>query len=249
MTKEHRVPRRKIYLHRLAIGLLPYALVVAGAIMCLIGARVIFSNVETSPTEVPIQSLEKGELPEAKWLKITDGRLYWPEGVRQGVRTKKGEELEALAHYVPLVSEGTVRLWLASHKGQRPVSYDHCRVIVRLSGEFVKERFPEMADGKVEHPSDAASLFEVSGTRQSATELPKVVKSALAEGVVNVDFAKLCVVDHGSQPMQRTDALPLICLGVFCLATGSLWTRARFRGGAVKAFGRRNPPSGRQPSG
>ena len=203
-------------------SLFPWGLLFLGGVSILSGATTLLRPIETEATTVSITWLEAGQMPEPRWLEVTDGVLYWP-GAFQITEAWTHQETGQTAFttsndwYVPLVSAQRAGELLQSN--QR--SLRGCKVVVRVADADGKKMFSKGLRAMMLTP------FTAKGRTTIATRLESSLVEHLEENVSTLDLTSTLVLDHGDRPMQAGEAQVSLVIGLVFATPGFLWIRWR----------------------
>lgn len=208
----------------------PFLLMVAGAILSAGGLAGLFRRAESVPTVASIEEIEAGKAPQAEWLKVSGGHLYWP-GAVQDVAHHSGGWSEVEAVYVPLVSQSVAQEWDAAGS-PRQRSAGRCKLMVRLKKDVISAKFPFAAQGIAPHSTDP---FEPDGLSTAAgTVVPERI-SSVAHGLWaagTLDLSNMTLLEHDTRPLQKGEAGLVLAVGLATVVGGLLlgrWMRVRRR--------------------
>lgn len=200
-------------------------LIIAGAVMAVVGTRSLTGRTEEAPTEVSIAALEKGEKPEARWLKISDGELFF-SGTAKDVKIRKGEKSDGEGFYIPMGSKQQVLQWSLSELTGKP-SLKNCRVLVVVDRSIVAEKWPEMLAG---NPPKNPGTFTAEGTIVAGTDASTRLQKFYNEKYSDLDLSQLSVLSNGDKPLQKGGAALLLGCGTGMVILGVLvWRVKRHR--------------------
>jgi len=214
--------------------LVPWVLMFVGGVWIVGGLATLSGDVETTPTKVSISALERSEFPDAQWLEVSNGYLYWPEAfshfkTRQFLMDGSVEQevTKGLGYYVPLVSGQLAETWLQDTASGQSVSYESCRVLVFFAQQVADRAFPGLARGVA--PEQPTELFTVNGISNAAGDLEEEVAEALEGGTTNLDLSGMIVVRHTDEPLQKGTAAGIVVMGLVVAGPSFLWVRWRAR--------------------
>jgi hypothetical protein len=201
-------------------------LIIAGIVLAIAGVTSLTGKTEEQPTTVSIDALEKGQKPDAKWLKVTGGELYFAGTAKDVKIDKRGNKKDGEGYYIPLGSKTQILEWAIAGVGGKK-SLKNCQVLVFLDRDVVKEKWPQLADGNA--PSLSAP-FEPDGTIVVGTEASSRLRDHYTSNYPDLTLANLNVLSHGDKPLQRSGAAVMLGAGLTMVVVGVLiWRIKRSR--------------------
>ena len=197
-------------LFRLALKILPYAMVIGGLLLALVvGSKWLFDEHPEAATLTPVADIEAGTHP-SKWVDLKDGNLVWINSVSWQTIDKKTNAVESETHYVPYLSNAR----LSASNG--PL------VLVELDDKKHMDLVPQSE-------ADIAKFvakYELSGV-VSKGGLPKEVR----ESFEGDGYGPLYVIEPGSEPMSAGAELAIVGLGILIMLGGGFWSAKRIAAG------------------
>lgn len=211
---------------RLAVKLLPYAMLVLGVILFFTGLSALFGWGETDFTSANVADLARTGSSERRFLKLTDGVLFWPK-LAQYYEEKKGSSDDAgrktLGYFVPLLTPADAERWAEaiSRDAKRP-DLSHV-LFVRFTPEEFQKLFPDEAR---EDFKKATTAFAAQGKLADSFAWPDKFKNYLQSSLgMSPDAALL--LEYGKKPLAAGDAPGMLVASVLLALGGGFWVRRR----------------------
>jgi hypothetical protein len=224
-------------------------LIIAGLALTIVGVSSITGKSEEQPTAISITALESGQKPDAKWLKVTDGELFFPAFAKDTRTDSSGNQTDGVNYYFPLGSKEQMRKWLlASSSGK--ISITGCKVIVSIDREVVKTKWPELIDGKL--TTRFSAPFTPDGTVVAGDTASHKLRDYYHKDFPDLDLSNTLILSNGDKPLQRDRALWMLVAGIVMVVAGvMIWRvkRHRRRQDAAMLAGAGMPPMGYPPAG
>jgi hypothetical protein len=224
-------------------------LLIGGLILAGFGITKSLGKIEEAPTTVSIEALEKEQWPaDAKWLKVTDGVLYWPASYKftKTSRRRTGSSTTTVAgYYVPLVSKASAgSMFLSGMKEGSKPSFANVRVMVFVSESDLKAKIKDWSEDSDKLTDD----FVAEGTIEPLTKAMSELKSKLSGDVASLDINKINVLEHGDTPLQRSGAVALVVIGLLMtISGGAILLVKRAKKGSTPTDGGFGGPGGGHP--
>ncbi|MDJ0974073.1 MAG: hypothetical protein QNJ98_06400 [Planctomycetota bacterium] len=165
-----------------------------------------------------IADLEADRAPEADFVRIRDGLLFWPAmlvSYEEHMRTKETREKGV---YVPLVSKRHGDELVRQLLEDGAADFSGVRAYVFLSQERMEDEF----DGATSMEEIGANMtpYAVEGLIKPASELPSHVAQYLAVEFMSVRQSGLAYVSQGVEPVTVSSAIVSGILGFLLLLAG-----------------------------
>jgi hypothetical protein len=208
-------------------------MVLFGAAWVTKGSFALTQKEETEPTQVSIFDLETGVRPEARWLEITGGHLFWLDSFKHvrvlvdedGDSTPTDENItKEVGVYVPLVSARQAQVWMEQSREKR--SFARCSAFVYFSNQTMAQLYPDVARGE---PKQLTHHYTGRGTVRPIARMDRSLRNKLASQLPGIDTERTMLVHHGSRPAPRGVVATWIGFGFACSLPGVLWIRWRRR--------------------
>jgi hypothetical protein len=213
-------------LTRLTIRFFDVLLILTGSVLAVIGFSALLQKTETQSTTVSITALEKGEIPDARWLRVTGGHLYWGGRINRVKTDRRGNE-QKTTFYVPLASEAQAAAWAARESAGGKSALANCRVLVALDPATMRTKFPAEYAGTGEN---LTTPFDPEGTSHPASAADRDLREFLSANFTDVNLEQLRLLNEGRSPMQKGTAAVLLAAGLALVGVGVLlWRRKRAR--------------------
>lgn len=129
----------------------------------------VSGKIEAFPTQVTVAELEAGAGLDARYLRVTGGRLLLPEA--EGHRWN--EETEWRTVFVPVVSERLMREWADAREAGEAFDASRVRLMARIEPPRLAETWPQAWDEAAGRGRSDATVVpaELQGEAQFGPEI------------------------------------------------------------------------------
>ena len=222
---------------KLAIRILPYAILGFSAIILLSCIVTISGPVETEPTVISMKDIQEGDVPKAEWWSVEDGYVAVPGAAYEYSETSEGDEVGSRQYFLPLVSKETALDWANDVKNGRPIKYDDCRLFALLSEDEFKKSLPDL---DIESSAKLYVQFDISGLRSKASGLPEKFKEMIKETSPDFAYEDRWIIKL-DEPLQKSEATVMMFFAIAFIGGSCAWIVRR----RIKAKSESNAAVGR----